>query len=56
MLTTLPRTESGAYQTSPPTHALPMQDFSHFQRPRPKARMASIWGLKIVAAEFGQLL
>ncbi len=32
----------------PPTHALPMQDLSHFQRPRPKARTASIQGLKVL--------
>ncbi len=36
------RKESGAYQAPPPTHALPMQDFSHFWRPRLKSRKASI--------------
>ncbi len=38
-----PRKESGAYQAPPLwTHALPMLNLCDFQRPRPKARMASI--------------
>ncbi len=41
----------------PITHVPPIAEFkNNFQRPRPKARMASIWRLKSVAAEFGQLL
>ncbi len=39
----------------PPTYS-PLLNLNSFQRPRPKARMASIYGLKSVVAEFGQLL
>ena len=41
--------------TAPPS-PLPRLNLCDFQRPRPKARMASIWRLKSVVAEFGQLL
>ncbi len=54
--------ESGAYQPPPlflshsPPPPPPWLNLNSFQRPRPKARMASIQSLESVVAEFGQLL